>query len=99
MAERRSEMKLSKPRRDLLDFLFEQGGEVKGKLISVPWRRLATQMASADLVRWEPGYPKSKRDRWTLRITEIGLQAIVSHYTGIPARKSDDRADYDDYDG
>lgn len=69
-------VKLTGPRKTLLDFLCERGGEVRGKILTTPQRRLASLMQHDGLVRWEPTFRTKSLDRWTLRVTVDGLRAL-----------------------
>lgn len=72
-------IKLSKARRQLLVFLEEHGGALQGRYISIPGRRLASNMAADGLVRWER--PLSTRhqnlDDWILHIEAPGLEVLA----------------------
>lgn len=73
--------KLSKPRKDLLQYVSLAGGSVSGKRLSLPSRTLASRMQSDGLVRWrappELGTRRGNNlDNWTLFLTDKGAEIL-----------------------
>lgn len=72
-------IRLSEPRKKLLQYLSLAGGKLQGHRITLPDRRLASQMQGDGLVFWESpkGVFRTKNlDDWTLHLTEGGAEAI-----------------------
>jgi hypothetical protein len=70
--------RLTQPRRDLLEALVARGGSMRGAVLSVPNRRLASIMSFNQLVKWvRPINQTSKNlEEWTLEITVDGRSAL-----------------------
>ncbi|MGY3582352.1 hypothetical protein ACVIGB_000724 [Bradyrhizobium sp. USDA 4341] len=83
-------MRLSKPRRTLLETLAVRGGTVKAEQLTVPDRRLATRMQSDGLVRWEMPDIQSRHSCIGQRVTltdagREALQPTQANHFGPPA--------------
>ena len=72
-------MKLTKPRRDLLEALTMYGGQLKAEQLTVPDRRLATMMQRDGLVAWKAPAIQSRHTclGQTVHITDAGRAAIA----------------------
>jgi hypothetical protein len=71
-------MKLSTPRKTLLETIAARGGTVKAEQLTVPDRRLATRMQSDGLVRWDMPEVQSRHScvgQW-VTLTEAGREAL-----------------------
>src|SRR5271157_3168217 len=73
-------MALSNPRKSLLKFLHKRGGQVRGKSLTTPQRRLASQMETDGLVHREnTTFRSDSWDRAILRITAAGYDVLSLH--------------------
>lgn len=77
-------MKLTKPRRELLEKLERCGGKATATMLPIPSRRLATQMQADGLVQWRVDGGIGSRHTCvgqTLYITAAGCRALAEAST------------------